>query len=109
MAVWKGGKALNTVSKSILGVITVVVILIAIPFGYVKLLRPYLDLRRQAIQSSQQYTETKQRLLMELVIEYHSTENEAVKSAVANKMRLEIQNIPESEVPSEVIEILRGH
>ena len=95
------------VGKGALVLIVVVALIVGATFGHLYLLRPYLNMRRQAIQHSQQYIEAKQSLLLQLLSEYERTTDAGQKSLLFNRMRLEAERIPADTVPRAVSELLR--
>ena len=93
--------------KVVVVLFLVILLVVSLWFGYLKLLRPALDLRRQAIQSSQQYTESKQSMLMQLVDDYHTAETEEHKQAVFERIKMESERINYDLLPESVKQILR--
>ncbi len=89
-------------------IIIVVLLLFGSWFGYLYLLRPALGLKREAIQHSQQYVESKQSMLMQLASEYNSTDNSGQKVVLLERMKMEAERIPYDQVPESVKKILRS-
>ena len=94
--------------KGVMIFILALVLLIGLWFGYLFLLRPAYDLKREAVQSSQQYVEAKQSLLMQLASEYHTAEEEAHKEYIIERIKLEAERIPYDQLPESIKTILRS-
>jgi len=114
--------------KSLPGIIIVLVVVMALLWGATYLLtlgeRPLINLHRENIQSSQQYTEAQVQRLQNLYTEYNSLgvkiaeagENSALvdalkaqQKALVSQMETIADLIPESEVPQDIRTFLATH
>ena len=86
-----------------------IAIIVGLWFGGLHLYGYTLNVRRQAVQQSQQYVESKQSLLMQLVSEYNTTEKEGQKAHIVNRIKLEADRIPADQIPSAVQTLLRRY
>ena len=114
--------------KSLPGIIIVSVVILALLWGAVYLLtlgeRPIINLHRENIQSSQQYTESQVQRLQNLYTEYNSLDVKiaeagedsalvdalkAQQKALVSQMETIADLIPESEVPQDIRTFLATH
>ncbi len=98
---------MKEIFKGIIVFILALAIIVSLWFGYLMLLRPSLDLKREAVQSSQQYVESKQSMLMMLVDDYYTAETDEHQKAVYERIVLESQRIDYDLLPESIKHILK--
>jgi len=93
------------IGVGILIILIFFVIATLLEFGNLGLLKYKLGLKRQAIKSSLQYSESKISLLWQLYEEYQTAE-EAHKKVLLNRMKVEVSRLDKSQVPIEILTLI---
>ena len=91
---------------AVLFVVILFVLGTLLEIGGLATLKWRLGLKRQAIKSSLQYSESKVSLLWQLYEEYQTAEG-AHREVLIKRMRVEARRIPESEVPQEIWRVIQ--